>query len=118
MRKRFCGKNRSPFRNRWVSCAALGLYAFALVVIPVLHEHECDHPAEACCEHSEPVPHHPDSDDSCSICEFATLAVPFVTVAEPLLWQVNAVSEISFILWIPPVADVTDLPPCRAPPAV
>ena len=114
----FCGKNRNLFRNRWVSCAALGLYAFALIILPVLHEHGCDHPTETCCGHSEPAPSLPDSSDSCPICEFAVLAVPFLTASEPLLWQPDTISEISSTLSIPPVAGVTDLPPCRAPPVV
>ena len=118
MMKRHCGKNRNPFRNRFVSCAALGLYVFALIVLPGLHGHNCERPVETCCEHSEPAPCLPNSDDSCPICEFAVLVVPFFVVAEPLLWRVDAVSEISFTLSIPPVANVTDLPPCRAPPVV
>ena len=112
--KRFRCENRNLLRHRFISCATLGLYAFALIVLPVFHEHGCDHSVETCCDHSEPVPS--DSDDSCPICEFAVLAVPFLAVPEPLLWQADAASEISLTLLILPVADVTDLPPCRAPP--
>ena len=120
MIKRLHGKNWNLFKNRYrlISCVALGLYVFALVVLPGLHGHGCDHPVETCCEHSESTPDLPDSDDACPICEFAVLAVPFLTASDPLLWQPDTVSEISFTLSIPPVADATDLPPCRAPPIV
>ena len=104
--------------SRSVSCAVLGLYAFILTVIPILHNHGCEHPDETCCEHSDPGPTIPDSDDSCLICEFAVLAVPYLMVSESLVWQPDVVSEICLTLSIPPVADVTDIPPCRAPPVI
>ena len=116
MTKRSCGENRNPFRNRFISCVALGLYTFALIILPSWHRHCYEHLTDTCCEHSEPTSCPPDSDDSCPVCEFAVLAVPFLTASEPLLWQTDVIHEISFSLSIPPVADVTDLPPCRAPP--
>jgi len=102
--------------NRFISCAALGLYIVALVVLPALHEHGCEHDAATCCEHSESSPILPVSSDTCSICEFAHLAIPFFVVSEPLLSQADICSEISFTVSIPSVTEVAVLPPCRAPP--
>jgi hypothetical protein len=118
MFERFRRNNRMPLWSRLVSCAALGLYLFALVILPAMHGHSCEHAADTCCGHSESAPQHvPDADD-CPICEFALLAVPYFTVAEPLLWQAESVSDVSFVVSIPSVADVTALPPCRAPPVI
>ncbi|MDR0326805.1 MAG: hypothetical protein LBI05_00765 [Planctomycetaceae bacterium] len=117
---RFRNKNRKSLWSRLVTYAALGLYLFALVILPALHRLCCEHThAASCCEHSEhtPQPTH-DSDDSCPICEFAQLVVPYWTVSEPLLRQPDIGFTISFILLAPSVAHATILPPCRAPPAV
>ena len=118
MAERSCSENRNPFRNRFVSYTTVGLYVFALIILPVLHGHSCEHPVETSSEHSEPAPGFPDSDDSCPICAFAVLIVPFLMAYEPLLEQTITFSELSCILLILPVVDVTDLPPCRASPVV
>ena len=118
MTKRASGKNQKPFWSRFISCAALGLYVFALVAMPALHGHSCEHPAETCCNHSEHVPDVPLSDDPCPICEFAHLAIPFFVISEPLLLQADIVVQISFTVSIPLVADAAVLPPCRAPPVL
>jgi len=112
-------QKRKQTWSRLIACATLGLYLIALVIMPALHRHDCEHAAEICCEHSESPPHPtPHSDDSCPICEFALLAVPYLTVSEPLLWQSDIVSELFFTDSILSVAYVTTLPPCRAPPVI
>ena len=116
MRKRFFHNNRKPIGSRFVSCIALGLYVLALVVLPALHGHGCEHDTATCCKHSESPPILPVSNDSCSICEFAYLAIPFFEISEPPLFQADINSEISFTVSIPSVAEATLLPPCRAPP--
>jgi hypothetical protein len=121
MVQRYRSANQTPLGSRLVSCVALGVYLVALVVMPAWHGHACEHEhtTETCCEHSDHVPDSPPvSDNSCPICEFAHLAVPFHTIAEPLLWQADIVSEISFAVSIPSVGHATALPPCRAPPVL
>jgi Sec-independent protein secretion pathway component TatC len=111
MVKRFRRENRKPVWNRFVSCAIIGLYVFALVVMPAVdvYNHGCR--AVMGSEQS-------DSEKDCPICEFARLAVPFVVVADPFVLQMDTSAELCLIISIPSVADVTDLPPCRAPPVV
>ena len=116
MSKQFHCEDQKPFWNRFISCTALGLYVCACVAMPALHGHSCEHPAETCCEHSESAPDIPAADDPCPICEFAHLVVPFFVFSEPLLLQAVSVSQISFTVSIPLVADAAALPPCRAPP--
>jgi hypothetical protein len=121
MTKRTSGENRKSFWNRFAACAALGLYVFALVVMPALHGHSCGHHADTtdtCCQHSEHAPDVPLSDDPCPICEFAHLAIPFFVMSEPLLLQMDIVAQISFTVSIPLVADAAILPTCRAPPVL
>jgi hypothetical protein len=116
MSKRLYSKKSDPLWNRFTSCAVLGLYVLALVVLPALHGHGCEQDAATCCEHSESSPIFPVSSDTCSICEFAHLAIPFFEISEPLPLQADTCSEIFFTVSIPSVAEVTVLPPCRAPP--
>ena len=107
-------RTRKPLGHRLVSSAALGLYVFALVVMPSLHVHGCGHGAGTCCEHS--APDLLDSEGTCSICEFAHLMVPCLVISEPLLLQAEVVFKASFTASVPLVAETTVLPPCRAPP--
>ena len=114
--------NRKPQWVRLVSCTALVFYLFTLVAVPMLHTHGGGHEAKNCCGEpptpdSSRVPT-PDSDDSCPVCEFAHLVVPFFTHSEPLIWRADTVEEIYSTLLIPSVASVTALPPCRAPPMI
>ena len=111
MCKRFRCENRKPVWNRFVSCAVIGLYMFALVVMPAVdvYNHGCR--AAMGSEQS-------DSEKDCPICEFARLAVPFFVVADPFVLQTDTGIEICFTFPIPSVANVTALPPCRAPPVV
>jgi len=118
MRKQSLCKNWKPLWDRFVACAVLGLYTFALIVLPALHGHGCEVNADTCCEHSDTDSTLPVQDDSCSICEFAWLTVPFCMIDEPLLSQADICSEISYTISLPSVADGTLLPPCRAPPVL
>jgi hypothetical protein len=117
MTKRFRGKNRNSFLNRILSCIALVLYSLALIAMPVMHVHGCEHDTDSCCGHSHSVPTL-DNGEVCPICEFAHLTVPFFTVTEPLLGQSNTVFSISLPVSIPPVIQIAALPPSRAPPVI
>jgi hypothetical protein len=111
MFKRFRCENRKPVWSRFVSCAAIGLYVFALVVMPAVdvYNHGCR--AEVNGEQSN-------SEKDCPICEFARLVVPFFVVADPFVLQTDTGVEICFTISIPSVVSATALPPCRAPPVV
>jgi len=89
---------------------------FTLAAIPALDEYA--YCAEPCLEYfdDEPEFEPPAPEESDLISEFFRLSVPFFTVNEPLLLQAGIDSNNSFPVLIPPVADVTILPPCRAPP--
>ena len=116
----FCRNNRKPQRIRIASCAALGLYLLTLVAVPMLHTHGGEHDVKICCrEHPVPPPCHipaPNSDDSCPVCEFANLVIPFTTVFEPLMERIDIVDEVCIAASIPTVAYAAALPSCRAPP--
>ena len=119
MRRQFHRNDRKSPWNRFTSCAALTLYLFALVVIPALHGHDCENGTATCCEHSETIPDQNSVPvDSCPICEFVHLVVPFFTVSEPLLYRTDIVDEVCVVVSIPSVAHATILPPCRAPPVI
>ena len=112
--------NRKPQWSRFISCAVLGLYLLTLFAVPMLHTHGCEHEVQTCCsEHSDSVPSHvpiPDSDDSCPVCEFANLIIPFFTVSEPFVWRTDIAGEVYVTISALPVAYAIILPPCRAPP--
>ena len=102
-----------------MSCAVLALYGFAFIAMPAMHGYTCEHLVETCCtHHSESDYPHPDPEDTCLLCEFVRLAIPFVTIDVPILLQVDIACERSFTVLIPSVVDATVLPPCRAPPVV
>ena len=106
--------------SRFISCAALSAYLFAFVVLPVLHSHsgEHEHEVKTCCsEQSIPVPA-PDSDNSCTICEFAHLIVPLFMISEPLVQRSDIVDRAHFAIAIPLAVHTATLPPCRAPPVI
>ena len=111
MVERFCNENRKRVWNRFVACAAIGLYVFALIVMPALDVY--NHGCRAAMGHEQS-----DSEKDCPICEFARLAVPFVMVADPFVLQMDTSTELCSIISIPSVATVTPLPPSRAPPVV
>ena len=112
-------KNGALSWNRLISCAALSLYVCALVVMPAVHGHSCEHQATTCCEHhSESDSDLPVPEDTCSLCEFVRLAIPFVVIDLPVPLQAEIGCDLSFTISIPSVADAAILPPCRAPPAV
>ena len=110
------GENRNSLWSRSVSCTALVLYTFALVVVPALHTHGGDCSAAACCEQHS-VPHAPDHVD-CSICEFAHLVIPFFVASDPLSLETDVVLERLLTVSLPSVVEATILPPCRAPPVL
>ena len=120
MCSQFRSNNWKPQWCRFLACAALGGYLFTLFAAPVLHTHGCTHDVKTCCnEHSDSVPAQaPDSDDSCSVCEFARLVIPFFIVSEPLMWRADVVDEACVTVSFSRVACVAVLPPCRAPPVV
>ena len=118
MSKRLYSKKSDPFRNRFLSCTALALYVCALVAMPaldgLLHAHLVAPGLE--CADPDPNSQLPVPTDTCPICQFMRLAVPFVTVEVPLPIQADVVFDISFSVSIPLVTNVLPLPPCRAPP--
>jgi hypothetical protein len=117
MVRRFRSENQKLRWNRMVSCAVLGVYLLAFVLLPTVHGYICTNTAKTSCQQSHSAPlQEPVSGDSCPICEFAHLIIPFFTVAEPLLWQPDTVAEVCFTTPIPPVVYAAALPPCRAPP--
>jgi len=89
---------------------------FAFVVLPAFHGHGCESSIETCCEHPDTESSFPVPEDSCLICEFARLTVPFCVIDTPHLSQEDIGSELSFTISRPSVADATILPPCRASP--
>jgi hypothetical protein len=118
MFKRFYYKTRKPFWSRFVSCTALGFYLFALIVMPALHWHAFGHGAVASSEHSADFDTVPtsDSEETCPMCQFVCLAIPFFVVSDPLPQPTDTIAEVCSTLPTLLVVDATDLPPCRAPP--
>jgi hypothetical protein len=112
--RRFFRKHCNRFRRRFVACAVLGLYAFALVAMPALHGNVHDYLTEPCCESSDCD--HPVPEETCPLCEFVRAAVPFCIFAETYPLQMDIIFNLSFTDSKPSVADGTILPPCRAPP--
>ena len=117
MFKRFFHKNCNPLRNRFVACAAVGLYIATFAAITALDEYAyCIEPCLECFDDDrEFEPPSPEKTDP--LCEFLRLSVPFFMADVPLLLQTGIGSKNSFPILIPSVADATILPPCRAPPA-
>jgi len=111
--------SRKPLWFRFVSCVAFGFYLFALVAMPALDRlvfHHAVTPSEHYSDSdSTPVS---DSENSCPICKFVQCAIPFFAVSDPLVQQIDAVSEVCLTVSIPSVIHAAALPPCRAPPTV
>jgi hypothetical protein len=107
MLTRFRSENRKPGWGRFVTCAVLVLYLFAFVVMPVLHERWHSGFTSV----SSLV-----SGDSCPLCKFVRVAVPFFASPELFEWQSETVAQAFSIISIPSVADAIALPLCRAPP--
>ena len=115
MTRRFFSKVGHRF-GAGTSCAVLGLYVLALVATPALHGQIHDLLIEPCCEQSDCD--HPIPEDTCSLCEFVRAAIPFTMVDGLPTLQPDIIAYTSFAISIPPVADATILPPCRAPPVL
>ena len=119
MLAQFRTNNRKPKWSRFISCTVLGFYLCALVAAPALHWHLFEHSAISYSEQSDtghvPVPN---SENDCPLCEFLRAAVPFFVDYKPVLLQTDVVVKTYFTVSNPPVAYVTILPPCRAPPVV
>ena len=107
MLTRFRSENRKPGWGRFVTCAVLVLYLFAFVVLPVLHERLHSGFAST----SSLV-----SGDSCPLCKFVRVAVPYFASPDLFDGQSETVAQAFFFISIPSVADATALPLCRAPP--
>jgi hypothetical protein len=109
--------SQKPLWFRFISCAVFGFYLFALVAMPALDQLVFHH-AVTCSEHSSDSDSTPvsDSENSCPICKFVQLAVPFFEVSDPLIGQWDTVSEVYLTVAIPSVAHAAALPACRAPP--
>ncbi|MCL2119119.1 MAG: hypothetical protein FWH27_11905 [Planctomycetaceae bacterium] len=109
MFKRFRDKNRKPGWSRFISCAVLGFYLFAFVVLPAAHGfwHSNSTPVSIL-----------DSGNACPICKLDRLAIPLFTAPDLTVMPSETVAKVSLCVSIPPVADATALPSCRAPPVL
>jgi hypothetical protein len=103
------------FRTKMLTYVTLGVYLYALVILPALHVHDDTHHHDNDTAAVEAVH---EAEANCGLCQFIHLTVPLCeapelfSVTEKIFRQPPAANP-SF-----PVTFVIGLPPSRAPPLV